>query len=227
MNKIKIIFFDIDNTLLDHKGAELKALYKVREKYFPNTSEEEFENVWIFETKKNWKLFEEKKLTFEEQRTQRIIDVWSRFGKKITSKKAKEIFKEYLFFYEESWKLFPMVKDVLNSLKASKIKLGIISNGDRNQQIKKLKSIKIHSLIEEDLLIASGDMKISKPNPEIFIYAQSATTYKAEEILMVGDNLEQDIEPAKKLGWNTLYVNHFSKLSGQENNFSKILEIAS
>lgn len=223
MGKIKTIFFDIDNTLLDHKGAEQKALFKIREKYFPDVSENEFETVWITETKKNWKLFEEKKLTFEKQRTQRITDVWIKFGKKITKKGVQKIFSEYLKFYEDSWKSFPKVIETLSSILNSGLKIGIISNGDRNQQMKKLQQINVYSLIQKDLLITSGDLKVSKPNTEIFIFAQKISKNKPEEIMMVGDTLEQDIEPATKLGWKTFHIDHSGNGNGAIKNLEGLL----
>ena len=47
-----------------------------------------------------------------------------------------------------------------------------------------------------------------KPDPAIFLYALNLIRVKAEGAMMIGDNLESDIEPARELGMKTLHVNH-------------------
>ena len=44
MNKISTIFFDIDNILLNHSGAEEKAVVVIKKKYFPKTNIEDFQS---------------------------------------------------------------------------------------------------------------------------------------------------------------------------------------
>ncbi len=222
--KIKTIFFDIDNTLLNHKGAEQKALLSIQSQYFPDVDQKEFEEIWIKETKKNWKLFEEKKLNFEQQRNQRIIDVWNFYGKVIDHTEAAEIFQEYLKKYEENWEIFSGILTLINNLKKQNIKIGIISNGDREQQIQKITKINLIDLIEPDLIITSGGMEFSKPDERIFKLAQEKSKCIPEEILMVGDSLEQDIETPKNLGWQTFHINHIDNEEvGRLENFLKTL----
>jgi len=43
MKNITTIFFDIDGTLIDHKGAQNKAIEQIRKKYLPNFSNEKFQ----------------------------------------------------------------------------------------------------------------------------------------------------------------------------------------
>ena len=70
---IQIILFDVDNTLIDHTAAEKKAVSWIYDKYLKQTASfTNFRNTWIEKRKKNWKLFEQKKLTFTKQQTQRI-----------------------------------------------------------------------------------------------------------------------------------------------------------
>ncbi|MFD2506889.1 HAD family hydrolase [Halalkalibacter alkalisediminis] len=50
---------------------------------------------------------------------------------------------EYLEAYENSWTVFADVVPCLQRLKALGVEIGIISNGDYNQQVKKLKNLGI------------------------------------------------------------------------------------
>ena len=47
--EIRMIFFDIDGTLLDHKGAELTGIKKFYDKYeFSKLTQfEEFRKIWV------------------------------------------------------------------------------------------------------------------------------------------------------------------------------------
>ena len=115
MVKIKVIFFDIDNTLLNHSGSENKALKSIYKKYFLHMSYKKFKSVWQKWSKENWTLYELKQLTFEQQRSKRIIDTWKEFGKSISIKEANHIFNIYLSFYELNWQSFPHVLSTLKN----------------------------------------------------------------------------------------------------------------
>ncbi|MBI4098169.1 MAG: HAD family hydrolase [Candidatus Levybacteria bacterium] len=225
-NKISTIFFDIDNTLLKHTYAEKKAIYTIKNKYFKKNSLEEFENIWIEMTKKNWLLYEQNKLTFEKQRIQRVIDVWEALEKEISEKSAMKIFEEYLAFYEDLWKLFPHVYTVLQEIYKRGISIGIITNGNKKQQIKKLQKTKIYPFIRKDLLIISEEIGQAKPQKEIFTHSQAMARANPENILFVGDNFIQDIEPAMKLNWNTALADysHSSRSKNAINDFRRLLD---
>lgn len=52
------------------------------------------------------------------------------------------------------------------------------------------------------------------PGPELFQAALEKLALKPEEVLMVGDSLRYDLEPAKALGMNTAWVNRSRKALG-------------
>jgi len=206
MKSISTIFFDLDDTLIDHKGAERTALFLIKDKYFPKADKTKFEKVWLEMTKKNWQQFVEKKLTFEQQRTNRIIEVWDAFKTHISEEIAKNIFMEYLSFYEKSWSVFPDVLPTLEQLSKKDIVLGIISNGNPQQQLKKLRALGIYDFFQKDLIIISESVGFSKPSFDIFNLAQKTVAVKTANMLYIGDNYQTDIEPAIKLKWNALLI---------------------
>ncbi len=223
--KISTIFFDIDNTLLNHTGAEQKALLAIKAKYFPRINVSVFEKTWNEKTKKNWLLYEKKQLTFEEQRIRRIFDVWNAFDKTISEDSSKEIFEEFLLLYEKFWKLFPGTHSALKQLHKKGFSLGIITNGNKNQQMKKILQMGIYSFFKKKLIVISEEVGYAKPQKEIFLYSQVSANTRPENILFVGDNFMQDIEPATKLNWNTVLVNNFDSMLNKKNqDFRKLLQ---
>ena len=57
-----------------------------------------------------------------------------------------------------------------------------------------------------DVVISSAEEGIDKPDPEIFKRALRRAGCSAEQAVMVGDRLDNDIAPAKALGMKTIWV---------------------
>ena len=65
-----------------------------------------------------------------------------------------------------------------------------------------------------DVIIASAEAGVSKPDPEIFRLALSKAGCSSDECCMIGDRLDNDIEPAAALGMKTIWVRQGSYASG-------------
>lgn len=221
MKNITTIFFDIDGTLVDHKGAQNKAVEQIRKKYFSHISGEQFLNNWIKFTNFFWLLYVKGKIDFNDQRIDRVQATWELFGKSINKKDSKKIVNEYVFDYELNLTSFPHVLSTLQYLYKKKYRLGIISNGSNSQQIKKLKKIKAYDLLEKKLIIISEKIGYAKPDIRIFSHAQKTSGTNPTQIAFFGDDINNDILPAKNLHWQALlidYKNVYSHL-----NFPRIL----
>lgn len=56
------------------------------------------------------------------------------------------------------------------------------------------------------VVIGSGDLGISKPDPAIFYSALAQAGCTPQDAVMVGDRLDNDIAPARELGMTTVWV---------------------
>ena len=105
-------------------------------------------------------------------------------------------------------KLYKAVPSVLSSL-FGKYKLGIIANQSFGTQ-DRIDNWGIGQYF--DVVIASAEAGVAKPDLKIFTMALDKAKCKPEEAVMIGDRLDNDIVPAKKLGMKTIWVRHeFSK----------------
>ena len=86
---------------------------------------------------------------------------------------------------------------------ASKDKLGIIANqsAGTGERIKKWGIAKYF-----DVVVASAEAGCAKPDLRIFNMALEQANCLPEEAVMIGDRLDNDIVPAKKLGMKTIWV---------------------
>lgn len=57
-----------------------------------------------------------------------------------------------------------------------------------------------------DLVIASAEEGVAKPDLRIFEIALNRANCKSHEAVMVGDRLDNDIAPANKIGMKTVWV---------------------
>lgn len=81
--------------------------------------------------------------------------------------------------------------------------LGIIANqsGDLSERLRSWQIDKYFSTV-----ISSADYGISKPDERLFTIALEKSGCPANNAVMVGDRLDNDILPAKKLGFTTVRI---------------------
>ncbi len=99
-------------------------------------------------------------------------------------------------------KLYPETPAVLEKL-AQKYKLGIIANQVEGTQ-KRIDDWGIGKYF--DVVVASAEARVAKPDSAIFKIALEKSGCKPENAAMIGDRLDNDIIPAKKLGMKTIWV---------------------
>ena len=99
-------------------------------------------------------------------------------------------------------KLYDAAYGVLSALHG-RYKLGIIANQSLGTQ-ERIDKWGIGQFF--DVVIASAEAGCAKPDPGIFTMALRKAGCKAEDAVMIGDRLDNDIIPAKKLGMKTVWV---------------------
>lgn len=88
-------------------------------------------------------------------------------------------------------------------LLSSKYKIGVIANQSL-RTAERLKSFGILKYI--DLVVASAEEGVAKPDKRIFEIALKRADCKANQAIMIGDRIDNDIVPAKKLGMGTIWI---------------------
>lgn len=101
--------------------------------------------------------------------------------------------------YEE---LYTDSKDCLKRLSRN-YEIGIIANQPLGTS-ERLENLGVRKYI--DLVIASAEEGVSKPDKRIFEIALERSGCKPENAVMIGDRIDNDIVPAKQLGMKTIWV---------------------
>jgi putative hydrolase of the HAD superfamily len=200
-----MIFFDIDQTLINHQNAQDTAALLFLQQFsslLPYSSQE-FCKRWQTVMEKNFATFTRGEITFGEHRRRRMRELFQESEPCLTDDEADERFEIYLQHYEENWMLFDDVLPCLNAL--SNYNLGIISNGNTEQQTKKLCQT---GIVERfSIIVVSEDVGVSKPKPDIFLSACRRAGVKAQQCNYVGDSLQNDVLAAKAVGMKSIWLN--------------------
>ena len=99
-------------------------------------------------------------------------------------------------------RLYTDTKDCLKKL--SRIyKIGVIANQSLGTS-ERLENLGVRKYL--DLIIASAEEGVSKPDRRIFEIALERSRCRPENAVMIGDRIDNDIVPAKQLGMKTIWV---------------------
>lgn len=203
--KIKAVFFDLDETLLDEVTAKNVAIEKLYEEIKIQNSLEDFSRRWNQGIDRFFPMFARGIISFQEQRRKRIR--YSLCHDRLSDKEADKIFEIYLSSYENSWELFSDVILTLDRLNS--FQLGIITNGSKLQQRKKIARLGICDHFEG--IFISEEVGYSKPSPEIFKLACSTYKYSPKDCIYIGDRLETDAIPSQKVEMTGIWLNRNKK----------------
>ena len=209
--KYKHLFFDLDHTLWDF-DANAKATLQEMHVYF-NLEEkgvnnfEDFYNHYKIHNDNLWDKYHKGLVTGEALKWKRMWRSLLEF--KIADEAlAKQMSEQFLTILPTKKLLFPNTIDVLNYLKEKNYQLHLITNGFEAVQHLKLLNSGLANYFTH--VVTSEASNSLKPKKEIFEYALNKAGATIQHSIMLGDNLEADIQGAMNVGLDNIFVNHIN-----------------
>lgn len=197
-----ILFFDIDDTLLNSEAAHKTALSKIISDHSLNIITDQVFDDWLAITDKYLKLYFKNEITATQQRITRIKKLWEIAGVQISDEEALLVYHNYHQYFKEACFLFTETIPALEKLKH--YKLGIITNGPVIDQRYKLER---NGLIDYfNPIIISEGVGISKPQKEIFEVAAEQANEALADCIFIGDSYELDYLGGSNAGMKTLLI---------------------
>lgn len=214
-----MIFFDVDNTLIDYSRGEANAIMSLCRhlKVIVNDRAAQVKK-WQSITASCFEEYLSGHLSFSEQRIERIKQFFlddlihipgtdrSVLTSQLDDKTLCLLSDKYLELFEENWCLFPDVEAFFQM--PSKPRCGIITNGNTKQQMKKLTAVGLSQMFE--IIVTSEESGCSKPDKKIFEYAANKTKTPKNQRYYIGDDFEKDIVGAKNAGMKAIWLNRSS-----------------
>jgi putative hydrolase of the HAD superfamily len=224
----EFVYFDLDDTLLNHRQAQQKALLDVHEHFafFGDTETGRFIEIYNSINGKQWTLYNEGKIDADQLQHNRFDLTLRKLN--LDEKNADKVGEQYLQFYQNHWRWIEGAEQAFDAIRA-KYKVGILTNGFTEIQEKKFKQFDLYNRADE--LIISEQVGALKPHPAVFEHATKLSGYQPEEILYIGDSFQSDITGGHNYGWNTAW---FMEVDGGEeqviadfvfNDYGKLLNL--
>lgn len=213
--KYEVILFDADETLFDFKKSERYAFTESFKQFnLPGDKEECMKKYHEINTA-IWKEFEKGTITSTELKVERFNRLFREIGVNNDPKEFSEAYMYHLsnasFIYDESFKVLEYLKD--------KYRLAIITNGLIDVQQKRIRESKISHYFEA--IVISDEIKIAKPNAEIFNYTFSKMGINNKnKVLMVGDSLSSDIKGGINAEIDICWINADNKVKPNDMNIT-------
>ncbi len=194
---IKMVAFDLDNTLYDYDICHKKAMEKLEIAVFQKYG---IPRAQFYDTFKEAKKIIKRRLGETGASHNRLlyIQTFLELIKEPPVNGALELYNIYWDTVLEHMTLFPYVNPLFEKLKQNKIKIAILT--DLTAHIQHRKIIKLGLEKKLDYLVTSEEAGQEKPSAKMFHLLLQKTGYTFKEIVVLGDDWEKDIEGAQKIG---------------------------
>ncbi|OWK74772.1 noncanonical pyrimidine nucleotidase, YjjG family [Flavobacteriaceae bacterium JJC] len=209
--KIQHIFFDLDNTLWDHRRnayLTLKDIFKrqnVRDRY--NLDFEDFHKEYFTINERLWAQIRDGEIDKDYLREHRFYDSFMFFG--IDDRELAQIFEHN--FLDEILNYNDLVEgafELLEYLAGKNYRLHILSNGFKEVTYRKCELSGIKNYFET--ITSADEIDIRKPHPQVYEYALNKAGAKKEESVMIGDDWIADVEGGKSFGMKVIFFDVFN-----------------
>lgn len=195
-----MVFFDLDDTLMDHREAT-RAGALILHRYGVEGREnfQGFLSHWSVLCDAMFQRYADGEMTYVEQRVARMLSLWP----SLSSGEVTKRLNAYLKAYASAWALFPDVLPCLDAL--ADRPLGIITNGNQVQQRRKLDFLGISGRFK--VVVISDEAGVGKPDARIFQQACAQAAEPVEACWHIGDRLDKDPRAATAAGLRGIWLN--------------------
>jgi HAD superfamily hydrolase (TIGR01549 family) len=200
----EFVYFDLDDTLMDHQAAEREALSDLRDRYlqvFGTWSVEELQARYDAINAPLWTRYADGAIEKETLQRQRFVLLVVAGGAPHAN--AALVGRYYMQRYAAHWQFIPGARGAYESI-AENRPVGIMTNGFAEVQAQKLDQFP--TLRERaDAIVVCEETGVLKPDPQAFAHATEEAGGEPNEILYVGDSYRSDVEGGQRAGWRVAW----------------------
>jgi len=201
---IQFIYFDLDDTLLDHTKAQTKSLSEVYQafRFDRYISLADFERNYHQINKDLWIKYGKHEISKEQLKRRRFEYT---FEKSAIQADWSSVSHFYMQRYQQNWRWIIGAEDLISDL-SNRLPIGFLTNGFKDVQKKKYSVFNLDQY--STTFVISEEVGIMKPQPGIFKHATKLAGCQAHEILYIGDSLISDVKGGVEFGWNVVWHNY-------------------
>lgn len=207
---MKVILFDIDNTLLSFDEYVKMSMKEGFEKFKIGIYNDEMYDVFLRINNSLWEAIERGELDFEELQKIRWNMIFEALGFSADGIMFEKYFRKNL---NDNAIIIEGAEEIIKYLKDKYI-LCVASNGPYHQQINRLKICGLYPYFSDFFI--SEEIGSSKPSKSFFDTCikrlnEKYGTINPEEIMVVGDSISSDMAGGINAGMITCFYNPYNK----------------
>src|SRR5262249_19093845 len=189
------VLFDLDDTLVDHRGASRAALAEVHRRHAGGSDFEVFEGHHV-------RILDELhpdvlagRRTLDDARRERFRRVFEAIGIRLSAADSHAVAAAYRASYVPAWRAPDRAAPPLERIRPH-ARIGVISNNLIDESRDKLAFCGLTPFV--DALVVSGSEGVSKPDPRIFHIALERLGVTMDRAVMFGDSWAADVAGAAR-----------------------------
>ena len=198
---LRSIFLDLDDTILDFRWAERRAVTKTLRRFGIDPTPAVVERYHEL-NRRQWELLEEGKLTRPQVLTRRFDLLFGELGVSCSSQEVQAVYESSL---AQGHRFTPGALELLKLL-APRYDLYLATNGTPSVQAGRIRSAGIAPYFKD--IFVSEKLGANKPSLAFFQACFDAIPgFEPAAALMVGDSLTSDIRGARNAGLRSCWYN--------------------
>ena len=208
------VLLDLDHTLVDFDGAELRAYDFVMRKHGLLSPMDHFDRYHKINADL-WGAVERGEILPPAVGRKRFEIFLDELQLDVDVTQVSDDFLAALAHFSE---LYPGVREVLEEL-TTRASLAYITNGLSEVQRPRIERLELEQYV--DAVVVSGEEGVTKPNPGIFdILFERLGHPTREGTMIVGDSLTSDIKGGANYGIDTCWYNPNGKVAGPDDSIT-------
>ena len=205
------LLLDLDDTLVDHRGAADRGLRAGLTGLGLAESASELEahvERWFTLEARHYERAQRGEVTYVEHRRARIREFlpgWNLADDAL----ADDVYAGFLGYYRASWRAFDDAAAAIARARRAGLPVGILTNGELAIQTEKMRRT---GLLRDDVpVFASSALPAAKPDPRSYLTACAALGADPAATLMVGDSLRHDVVGAQRAGLQARLLDRYGR----------------
>lgn len=198
----EFIYFDLDDTLLDHKKAEQFGLADVHQHFdvLKSIPLEHLIDTYHHINKGLWEEYGRGEIDRHILHRRRFEETFIALD--IEASLYEEAGNVYMNYYRNHWEWIDHAKEAYEKI-AEKYPVGIITNGFAETQWLKIEQFKFKETARH--IVISEEVGVMKPHQKIFDHSTELAGVDRNKILYVGDSITSDVKGGLKAGWKVAW----------------------